>query len=284
MKNKWLLQSSGFYTTTLEDVVSSVKSLGIFWADFGIVENNITNLENIIEPNFNYITRGGIKLLKLLTKENISLMDLNENISKEQNSKFYLNKLIKSIDYDIQMFDQNYYKSFNIPLLNLSASYVPYQDLMNEVFNKPMFIKPSRDLKSFNGGIIQSGETLLNYIKRNGYTKDIEDEIIIVSELKEIYSEYRFFMYKNTILGCSRYILNGKVNPDIYVPNEFKECVVELAKHYQPNDFYVIDLADTSKGIKIVEYNCWNCSGFYYSDIKNIIFTINEIKEGKNEK
>jgi len=40
-----------------------------------------------------------------------------------------------------------------------------------------------------------------------------------------------------------------------------------------------MDLAETDAGIRIVEYNCWNVSGFYASNVQNIIGQINEIKE-----
>ena len=45
-------------------------------------------------------------------------------------------------------------------------------------------------------------------------------------------------------------------------------------------DYYVIDLCETDDGIEIVEYNCWNASGFYKTDIKKILSRITELKKG----
>ena len=133
------------------------------------------------------------------------------------------------------------------------------------------------------GGVIYAGETIQNYIARTGYSSpNIKSEKIVVSDIKEIQEEYRFFMYKNKILGCSRYMLNSEVNPSDFVPEDIKECAIKYSELYNPSELYVMDLAVTPEGIKIVEYNCWNASGFYHSNIRDIIFQVNEIKGNKN--
>lgn len=95
----------------------------------------------------------------------------------------------------------------------------------------------SRDLKSFNGGVIYAGETIQNYISRTG--PNIETEKIVVSDIKE------------------------------------------YAELYNPSELYVMDLAVVPEGIKIVEYNCWNASGVYHCNIRDIIFQVNEIKSSR---
>jgi len=281
MKNKFILQSTGFKTSYLEEIAKTLDRFNIDWDDFGIIpsENVITNLENILIPNTRLIARGGTKFLNLLEK-NGDLELLNSSLTVEQIKlkDFYLKELIKSIDYDIEKFDQAYYGKLNLPLLNSDAKYIPYKQLEYYTFEKEAFIKPSKDLKSFNGGIIYSDETLLNYLYRTPHNMDVKDETIIVAPVKKIYSEYRFFMHKDYILGMSRYMLNGEVAADTLVPEFMKDAVLEYSKLYHPADLYVIDLADTDNGVKIVEYNCWNASGFYNCDIQNIIGNINEIK------
>ena len=133
------------------------------------------------------------------------------------------------------------------------------------------------------GGVIYAGETIQNYIARTGYSSpNIKSEKIVVSDIKEIQEEYRFFMHENKILGCSRYMLNSEVNPSDFVPEDIKECAIKYSELYNPSELYVMDLAVTPEGIKIVEYNCWNASGFYHSNIRDIIFQVNEIKGNKN--
>lgn len=287
MKNLWLIQSNGFKDSYLFEIAESLKIFNIEFKDFGVVKNGITNLTEILKPeytDYNFITRGGTIFLGILEKiryENKDLSYLDNKLLKEiiDNSNFWIDKLLNSIDYTVQNFDQQNYSKLGLPLLNSDARYFDYSRIKNYEFTKETFIKPSRDLKSFNGGIIYAGETIQNYIARTGYSSpNIKTEKIVVSNIKEIIEEYRFFMHQNKILGCSRYMLNSKVEPSDFVPEELKKCAIEYSKFYNPAELYVMDLAVTPEGIKIVEYNCWNASGFYHSNIRDIIFQVNEIK------
>lgn len=290
MKNLWLTQSNGFRGSYLSEITESLKRLNIQFKDFSVIKNEITNLTEILKPeysDYNFITIGVTKFLGILEKlreENKDLSYLDNKLSKEiiLNSDFWIDKLLNSVDYNIERFDQFNYSLLHLPLLNSDAGYIDYNDIKDYEFTKETFIKPSRDLKSFNGGIIYAGETIQNYIARTGYSSpNIETEKIVVSYIKEIREEYRFFMHKNQILGCSRYMLNSKVNPSEFVPENIKDCAIQYSKLYNPMELYVMDLAVTPKGIKIVEYNCWNASGFYHCNIRDIIFQINQIKGNK---
>jgi hypothetical protein len=288
MKTLWLIQSNGFRDSYLFEIAESLKRFNIEFKDFGVVKNNsITNLTEILKPeyaDYNFITRGGTKFLGILEKlreENKDLSYFDNKLSKEiiQRSDFWIDKLLNSVDYDVNKFDQLNYSKLDLPLLNSDARYINYSRIKDYEFSKETFIKPSRDLKSFNGGVIYAGETIQNYIARTGYSSpNIKTEKIVVSDIKEIQEEYRFFMYKNKILGCYRYMLDSEVNPSDFVPEDIKECAIKYSELYNPSELYVMDLAVTLEGIKIVEYNCWNASGFYHCNIRDIIFQVNEFK------
>jgi hypothetical protein len=287
MKNRWLLQSNGFKSSYLFEILDTLKRFDIDFKDFGVFTNGISNLSEILDCDVNetvFITRGGTKFLGILEKlklKNRDLSYLDDKLPKEivNNSILYIDKLIKSVDYDVQKFDQQYYSKLDLPLLNSDAKYFEYTKIKNYEFSKETFIKPSRDLKSFNGGVIYAGETIKNYIARTGHSMpSIKDETIVVSNIKEIQEEYRFFIYKDKILAASRYMLNSEVNPSNIVPEFIANCASDYAKLYKPADIFVMDLAVTNEGIKIVEYNCWNASGFYHCNIRDLIFQINEIK------
>ena len=287
MKNRWILQSNGFKSSYLFEMVDTLKRFDIDFKDFGVFNDGISNLSEILDCDVNetnFITRGGTKFLSILEKlkfKNRDLSYLDNKLPKEivNNSILYIDKLIKSVDYDVQKFDQQYYSKLDLPLLNSNAKYFDYSKIKNYEFSKETFIKPSRDLKSFNGGVIYAGETIKNYIARTGHSMpSIKDETIVVSDIKEIQEEYRFFIHKDKILAASRYMLNSEVNPSNIVPEFLTDCAKDYAKLYNPADIFVMDLAVTNEGIKIVEYNCWNASGFYHCNIRDLIFQINEIK------
>lgn len=287
MKNRWILQSNGFKSSYLFEMVDTLKRFDIDFKDFGVFNNGISNLSEILDCDVNetnFITRGGTNFLSILEKlklKNRDLSYLDNKLPKEivNNSILYIDKLIKSVDYNVQKFDQKNYSKLDLPLLNSNAKYFDYSKIKNYEFSKETFIKPSRDLKSFNGGVIYAGETIKNYIARTGHSMpSIKDETIVVSDIKEIQEEYRFFIHKDKILAASRYMLNSEVNPSNIVPEFLTDCAKDYAKLYNPADIFVMDLAVTNEGIKIVEYNCWNASGFYHCNIRDLIFQINEIK------
>ncbi len=43
----------------------------------------------------------------------------------------------------------------------------------------------------------------------------------------------------------------------------------------------VMDLALTNEGLKVVEFNCLNASGFYYHDVRAIVKEVNAYYERK---
>lgn len=281
MKNlKWLLQSSGINFSQWQKLYESLKRQDFNVQEFGIISpKNLTNIENILEPNDYYIIRGGVRLLTILNDvKNIS--ECNQFLSEVQlnNSNYYLNALKNGMDYDFEKFDQMYYKDLNLPLLNNDSKYIPYSEIKTSSFENDYFIKPSRDLKAFNGGILNSNETLLNYIMRTGYMKSIEDETIIISPIKKIYSEYRFFCLKDTIITGSRYKLNNTLDINSNIPEYILSAAKDYVKLYNPADIFVMDLCDTPYGVKIVEYNCWNCSGLYDVDISKLVHDISNFK------
>jgi hypothetical protein len=269
--NKWIIQSTGFETSYLVEVIEALNNNNIEFNDFGIIKDEITNLEEILLGDGTLILRGSTKMLSLLQGS------LSNKISKEDTTR-----LRNSLDFNEKNFDMEYYSTLGLPLLNDNGNIYQIKDILYYEFEKEHFIKPTKDSKAFNGGIIHSGETLMNYLMRTPHRniEEIKNDNMIVAELQDIESEYRFFMYKDTILGSSRYILNGKVLPDVFVPLEVKEKAKEYGKLYNPAEIYVIDLCifKNSDEIKIVEYNCWNCSGFYHCDINAIVKSINIIK------
>jgi uncharacterized protein YuzB (UPF0349 family) len=55
----------------------------------------------------------------------------------------------------------------------------------------------------------------------------------------------------------------------------FAEAMVE---NWQPDRAFVIDVASTDEGYKVIEYNCLNSAGFYASDVAKIVNAIEEMK------
>lgn len=259
--NKFLVQLNGMEKNTLDNIFNILAKLDLKYDTFHTIskEKTITNMDKFLSEDFNYITIGGVSFLRMLNNFDKSLKN--------------------SVDYSIKHFDQKYYKDLKLPLLNSGANYYSFEEIKNNRFKKDMFVKPSKDIKSFNGGVLMENETLIEYCARTkADINKVINEDIIISDIKKIFYEYRFFMYKEEILSCSRYSHNHQYSPSSFVPEYMKEKAIEYSKLYTPQDIFVLDLAETDNDISIVEYQCWNISAFYDSNLFNLLGRINEIK------
>ena len=52
-----------------------------------------------------------------------------------------------------------------------------------------------------------------------------------------------------------------------------------LMQHWHPSYAYVMDIARTPDGFKLIEYNCINASGFYACDCNDIVWGLVNLVE-----
>lgn len=270
---KFLIQSTFIKESEIQKKFSALQKLSIPVMDFGVIpsEYSITNLENIlIDENDDYVFLCSILLLKIIDKAT-SLEELCPFLSKEQldKSDIFLHKLKNAVFYDFEKFDQAYYSQLDLPLLNKDCLIITFNEALNLKFNEDMFVKPSTDLKVFNGGFIAANTTFSDFLKTQKRMSNIDysQVNIIFSPIKKVFSEYRFFVVDKTVVSGSRYMVDRVVKPNSFVPDDIWNKAEELSLIYQPADIFTLDLCYTDHGIFIVEYNCFNCSGSYDNDL-----------------
>jgi hypothetical protein len=273
MKFKWLIQDVGLIQSQINRKFEALDLMNENLDGIGVMANYnyISNLENVLEDDLNtvYIILGGVKVLNLLRKAK-SIKDVAEFPTQFQidNSDIILNALKNGYFYDYEKFDQAYYGNLNLPLLNQNANYIPLADNLNTSFEVDKFIKPTRDLKAFDAGILIAGQTLNDFVLTKKRQRFYLEENIVVSDVKNILDEYRFFVVNNKVITGSAYRRNKKVGEDKYIPNDIQNKAIEYANLYQPSSVFTMDLAKTEdNNITIIEYNCFNCSGVYLCDL-----------------
>ncbi len=73
----------------------------------------------------------------------------------------------------------------------------------------------------------------------------------------------------------SQYKLGDQVIYDRVVDDDILEYAQQMADIYQPAKGFVLDVARTDDGLKIVEINCLNCAGFYHVNIQKLLYELN---------
>ena len=141
------------------------------------------------------------------------------------------------------------------------------------VFNDDeFFVRPTGDTKFFKGQIYN-----LETWKEELDTAIINDEridlnsLIQVCSIKEIYQEVRCFVIKGKVITSSFYKIGTNVVYKRCDDQDILDFAQEMIKLFQLADAFVIDICRTSKVLKVVEFNNFNCAGFYDIDIQKLI-------------
>ena len=137
-----------------------------------------------------------------------------------------------------------------------------------------MFIRPCEDLKAFNGQVIEMN-ALLDWQKS---TREAEvstralqltsDTMVNIASVKFLYREWRFFVVGGKVITGSQYrdAYGRKDDPD--VDKDVWDYTQKMVDKWQPGDCFVLDIAATEAGLKVIEVNCFNGSGVYACDMR----------------
>lgn len=141
------------------------------------------------------------------------------------------------------------------------------------------FLRPNEDDKSFAGTVMSSSEI------KEWYEKILQvnnpqlhaDTNIMVAPIQQLIKEWRNIVIDGKVIDSSRYMRHGKLQiKKEDCPPEMLQFVEKQVKVYAPNDIFVIDIAETNQGYKIIECNCFNGTGFYEHNIQKIVKSITD--------
>ena len=154
---------------------------------------------------------------------------------------------------------------------------------------KDIFIRPCHDTKAFNGQLMNESEFDLWRKDQLSSGRDPmwlgPDTDIVVAPYKEIFAEYRFFVVDGEIVTGSLYKLGHRLCPDEYVAPAAKDYAKAMIDIWAPARGFVIDIAETSEGYRVIEVNTLNSSGFYKCDVSKIIGAVEAMSlEGNHDR
>lgn len=144
------------------------------------------------------------------------------------------------------------------------------------------FIRPVKDLKEFSGSVatVADIKNWMNSTKSGNFSFS-EDTMIMLSPLKKIHNESRFFIVGGKVVDGSYYRIGGRLVSTHIEQSEAYEIAQQLADNWLPHECCVMDLAYTDDGIKVIEFNTINSSGFYNHDVKKIVNAMTEWGRGQ---
>ncbi len=137
-----------------------------------------------------------------------------------------------------------------------------------------LFVRPNSDKKIF-AGIPIPRKDFEHVINATNQTTSVQrDTICVLSSIKKIHAEYRFFIVDRKVVASSSYYSNWQPMSLQSKPPEDAVRMAEIVSQldWQPDSAYTVDVAvlgDNSS--RIVELNSFCCSGFYHSDTTAIL-------------
>ena len=146
------------------------------------------------------------------------------------------------------------------------------------------FLRPANDGKLFSGKIshAEKFEQFRNdVLSIKGSSAFPPDTLIQIAPIKPIWAEYRCMMIGGSYVTGSQYKKGREVKYSPLVGNRFIEFAQQMTHLWCPRSAFVMDLADTPDGIKIIELNSISSAGFYNSDMGKFISAINETDHSK---
>jgi hypothetical protein len=141
----------------------------------------------------------------------------------------------------------------------LNADAVDMTVSQAQILDFPLFVKPHKE-KLFTGFTVQSWEELRDV--ETSCSVDIMDQKVQLSSLKQFGPEARLFYVEGEFVTGSWYKgRKGEISDGPVV-----NFVDRLVQKEGPDAAFVIDIAETDVGLKIVELNNFNAAGLYDSD------------------
>lgn len=180
--------------------------------------------------------------------------------------------------FDLEPFDfRVQLEKWGEHMLNSDSVVAPFGEV--EMRCDLAFIRPIEDSKVFAGKVFEredfeEWQRKVVVLEEDYGTSLTKNTLVQVCEPKKIYVEIRFWVVKGDIISASIYKRGDKVIYSDEVPSCYFDYVQERIAEWQPHDAFVIDVADTPYGMKIVEINTLNSSGFYACDIQKLVMAL----------
>jgi len=138
------------------------------------------------------------------------------------------------------------------------------------------FARPCEDNKAFAGQVM----TRTNFLEWQKVIIDIDEPraklnkntMITIAPFKNIMTEARMFVFDGKVVTGSYYKLGAKVRyEEVKTGDPVIDYTNDIVKNYQPTRAFVIDIALTEDGYKIIEINGVNSVGLYNADVEKFV-------------
>ncbi|MEK3955768.1 ATP-grasp domain-containing protein [Psychrobacillus sp. FSL H8-0510] len=266
---KWLVQEFLNNSSNVERVITALEMSSTAYL---IVRLNKDYSLTVLHKGTRIPEDNSADILKKFTKnENIMVYGSKQfaNVAQSENFKpgsFW------SEDFEYEVFKQKIGKE----LLN-NEFVVGELSGLKPIWDS-FFIRPTGNTKLFTGFTITLEDFLSWQERESDVNSAYVGQTLMISPVKEIKAEYRFFVVEQQIVTASSYVVEKSTNINHKPSEELMAYTKEMIDLFPLSKAFVIDVAETDDGFKVIEYNNINSSGLYGCDELNIVQKINAMQ------
>jgi len=164
-------------------------------------------------------------------------------------------------------------------LLNNHYTILKLSDSIESYPHKHFFIRPCEDNKAFSGMVISKYDFILwqkNIMaNHNPLAKLNADTQVVIAPCKTIIQEARMFVFDGKVSTGSYYKFGKKIKyREVLDQDPIIAYANKIVSKYQPAKAFVIDIALTHEGYKIIEINNINSVGLYHANVEKFINSV----------
>lgn len=171
----------------------------------------------------------------------------------------------------------SYKKIWNDEYLNYGTRDTCYSYLF-KLPTKEYYIRPTDDSKCIDGAVYSLPDDLEKFTACRNCRK-ANSSCICIGPPYRVYAEWRFVIINCKIVSGCQYCKNGENCVSASIPNRVISFVSHIVERTSENGPYVLDIADTDVGLKVLEANIFNASNFYVCNRTAIALAIEEYVE-----
>lgn len=259
----WVVQANLLNRRRQDNVAVHLKELGIPFVDVNVVSfsNDLTYL--LEEPPHRRVIPYGSTAL------------IRRGMDREWQGLFF----------DPKTFCVDTWLKNRMDLLNDSCHIMSVRAALRWGHNRTgmWHVRPNEDLKTFTGFVAGANE-IADWLQGTESVQ-IDDGLltvdtrIVISPEQEILAEWRWFIVDHRIVDGSMYRARGRGHLEHETDEQVIAEAQRLAEGWLPHPVCCMDTALTEKGLRVLEFNCFNGCGFYEHDLAKILPVVTDFVE-----
>lgn len=151
--------------------------------------------------------------------------------------------------------------------LNAAGRLASVADLLENFGPEQQHLRPDSVDKAFVGGV-HTRDSFAAVVADRELGRDL---LCWASPLQEIEAEWRCWVIGGKVVEVSQYRRAGEMAVERDASGDVVEQASALAARYLPAECVVMDMALSSDGYSVIEYNPIHCSGWYAADVDHVL-------------